>query len=396
MRATLMMAAALMASVSCADGGAAERANIPNIAGKILTVNGPIEPAELGHTLMHEHLFIDFTLPDDEPQRWILADRVKPAGATDVEFYNRPLTLDILGAVQLGRMNRDNYLLDDEKQAIAEVAEFKKHGGRTIVDVTNIGLKRNPEGLRRIANATGVNIVMGASWYTKAWHPKDMDTRTVESLTDEVVRDVTVGVGDTGIRSGVIGEVGTSGNPLTPNEIKIIRSAARASRLTGAAISLHTWAQAREHQNILDMLAKEGADLSRVIVGHADPLANDVPYLMELLRRGVYVQFDVLGRPPLITRRRPTDLQVADATIALIKAGYGERLLLSQDICTKTSLKAYGGTGYSFVDEIFLPHLKRQGVAPEQIEALVVENPKRVLTFVAPQPLLAQSKKQRS
>lgn len=226
---------------------------------------------------------------------------------------------------------------------------------------------------------------MGASWYTKAWHPKDLDSRSVESLSDEIVRDVTVGVGDTDVRSGIIGEVGTTGNPLTPNETQVIRASGRASRLTGAAVSLHTSSALKEQPKILNLLAEEGTDLTRVVVGHSDAIANDLPFLAELLRRGVYIQFDVLGRPPVVTRRRPTDLEVAASVVALIKAGHGKRILLSQDVCTKTSLKAYGGTGYSFIEETFLPHLKRQGVTDAQISAMVVENPQRVLTFVAPQ-----------
>jgi phosphotriesterase-related protein len=359
---------------------------IPNLAGQVLTVTGPIPPDQLGHTLTHEHLFIDFTSPDDQPAKWTMAGRTKPVGATDVAFYNAPLTMEMTAAVMLGKPNRDNWLLNDEALAIREVAEFKRRGGGSIVDVTSIGLRRNPEGLRRIARATGVNIVMGASWYQKAWHPADMDDRTVESLTAEIVRDVTVGVGDTGIRAGVIGEVGTTGNPLTGNELKVIRASGRASRITGAPISLHTSAALKEQPKILDLLAEEGADLSRVIVGHSDPIANDVPFLTELLKRGVYIQFDLLGRPPLVTRRRPTDAEVAAAILALVKAGHGERLLLSHDICTKTSLKAYGGTGYSFIEEMFVPYLKRQGATDAQIAAMIVDNPRRVFTFAAPQP----------
>lgn len=365
----------------------AQGPSIPNLAGRVMTVTGPIDPAQLGHTLMHEHLFIDFTVPDDEPEKWRMAGRTRPLGATDVQFYNAPLTMNILSAVALGKPNRDNWLLNDEKAAISEVAEFKRRGGHSIVDVTSVGLKRNPEGLRRIARTTGVNVVMGASWYTKAWHPADLDGRSVESLTDEIVRDITVGVGDTGVRAGIIGEVGTSNNPSDPTESAVIRASGRASRLTGAAVSLHMLGMLRQHTKVLDLLASEGADPSRVIVGHSDPIANDVPYLTDLLRRGVYVQFDLLGKPPLITRTRPTDVEVAATIVALIKAGFVERLLLSHDICTKTSLKAYGGTGYSFIEEMFLPYLKRQGVTDAQIETLIVANPRRVLTFTAPQAL---------
>lgn len=389
-RAHLVVASALFAWRVAA--GAAPVPAIPDLTGKVLTVQGPIAPEHVGHALPHEHLLLDFSLPLKEPDRWKLAGRQIPTSATDVGFYNAPLRLDMLSDVVHGKMNHDNYVLDDEQLAIREAGAFKRAGGGTIVDVTSMGLGRNPEGLRRIAQATGLNIVMGSSWYTKGFHPADMDGRSVETLTAEVVRDITVGADGTGIRAGIIGEVGTTGSPLTANEVRIIQAAGRASRLTGAAVSLHTSAARREHMRVLDLLAAEGTDLTRVIVGHSDPLADDIPYLTSLLHRGAYVQFDVLGRPPVITRTRPTDAEVGDTIKALIDAGFVRQLLLSHDICTKTSLQAYGGTGYSYVELMFTPYLKQLGVTDAQIRTMVEKNPTRLLTFVAPKPLLARSR----
>jgi phosphotriesterase-related protein len=358
--------------------------NIPNMAGKVLTVNGPIDPDQLGTTITHEHVFIDFTVPDETAERWAATGRTKPIGATAVGLYNAPLTMDIVGAVTLGAANRDNWLLLDEKVAIEEVTRFKERGGRTIVDTTSIGLKRDPLALRRVASATSLNIVMGASWYRKGWYDDaEIERRSVESLTEEIVRDVTVGVGDTGVRSGIIGEVGTVGNPLVPLESKIIRASGRASRLTGAAVTLHTSALLKDQPKILDMLADEGADLKRVIVGHSNALATDMAFMTQLLDRGVYIQFDLLGRNPTV-RTRVTDTDVAKGIVELIKAGYTDRILLSQDVCTKLQLKAFGGNGYSFIMEQFIPYLNRLGVTDAQVNTIMVDNPRRALTFVAP------------
>lgn len=358
---------------------------IPNLAGQVMTVNGPIPAERLGQTLMHEHIFIDFTVPDDEPDKWRMTGRTKPVEGEALKIYEAPLTMDILSAVLFGAPNRDNWRLDDEKTAIKEVADFKRHGGGTILDVSSIGLKRNPSGLRRVSKATGVNIVMGASWYTQAWYSKDLAQRSIENLTDEIVRDVTVGVDGTDIRSGIIGEVGTSGAPESPIESKIIRASGRASRLTGAAVTVHALGFFKKHAMILDMLEDEGADLSRVVLGHSDFLAGDTAYLIPILQRGATVQFDLIGKSALLTRARAADPEVAKTIIELIKAGYTDQILLSHDICTKTSLKTYGGTGYSFILERFVPYLKRQGVTDAQIATMLVENPRRLLTFVAPQ-----------
>ncbi|MQA30927.1 MAG: phosphotriesterase [Luteitalea sp.] len=379
-------AALLWSTVPAGSQAPAASGPIPDMTGKVLTVNGPINPDQLGTTITHEHVFIDFTVPDETPERWAATGRTKPVGATAVGVYNAPLGLDILGAVSLGAVNRDNWLLLDETVAIREVMEFKERGGGTIVDTTSIGLKRDPLALRRVASATGLNIVMGASWYRKGWFDdSEIERRSVESLADEIVRDVTVGVGETGIRSGIIGEVGTVGNPLVPLEAKIISESGRASRLTGAAVTLHTSAALKEQPKILDLLAQEGADLRRVIVGHSNALATDIAFMKQLLDRGVYIQFDLLGRSPTV-RTRITDTDVAKGIVELIKAGYNDRILLSQDVCTKVQLKSFGGSGYSFVVEQFIPYLKRLGVTDAQVNTIMVENPRRALTFVAPVP----------
>ena len=357
---------------------------VPNMAGKIMTVTGPIDPDELGQTTMHEHIFIDFTVMDDTPERWSAAGRVEPVGATAVGLYHAPLTMDILGAVARGAANRDNRLLTDERMAIDEVLEFRRRGGSAIVDTTSIGLKRDPLALSRVSEATGLHIVMGASWYRKGWHPKDLDDRSIESLTQEIVGDITVGVGDTGIRSGIIGEVGTEGDPLVPNELKVIQASARASRITGAAVTLHTSAVLHEQPGILDMLEAEGADLSRVVVGHSNPLASDLAFMEQLLARGVYIQFDTLGRQPTLSYPVVTDTDVGHGIVNLIEAGHVDRILLAQDVCSKLQLKAYGGTGFSFIQEQFIPYLKQLGVTDAQLHTIMVDNPRRVLTFAEP------------
>ncbi|MCE2458649.1 MAG: aryldialkylphosphatase [Dehalococcoidia bacterium] len=362
--------------------------NAPNMAGKVMTVRGPIDPADLGLTLMHEHLFIVIFKalePDDNTP------------ATDWRLWDQTLTMDKLDLARARKPIRDNGILVDEREAIDEAMEFRYRGGGTIVDVTSIGIRRDPLALSRVSHATGLNVVMGAGWYQKLYHPADMDQKTVEEMTDEIVRDVTLGVGDTGIRSGIIGEVGIEGNPITENEVKSIRASGRASRATGAPISFHRGGVGREKLTVIGILGEEGTDMSRVIFGHSDPIASDLDLMLELLDHGVYIQFDLLGRVGAPLRYAPDDddLQsfstsagaaaVADAIPRLIEAGHADRILLSQDVCNKNHLKRYGGTGYSFIVERFLPELRSRGVAEEHIEMMMVENPQRILTFVEPQ-----------
>lgn len=353
---------------------------IPNMAGKILTVTGPIDPAALGPTLMHEHIFIDFQNP---------VTRAAISRTTDVSVHLAPVALVNLSDIRYrGVPNRDNLYLTSLNEAINEVMDFRRRGGGAIVDTTSIGLGRDPLGLVQVANATGLQIVMGAGWYQKQFHPTDMDRRTVEQLTDVIVHDITVGAEGTLVRSGIIGEVGVEGLPLTENEMKSVRASARASRVTGAAVTFHRGGDREEKFAALDAMAAEGTDLHRVIMGHSNSIAVDMPFMKRLIDRGVYLQFDTLGRP-----RTPLggvdDFKVASGIAELVKAGYADRILLSQDVCTKLHEKAYGGTGFSYVVEYFLPVLRELGVSDADIQKMMVENPRRVLTFVAPRPMSA-------
>ena len=291
---------------------------------------------------------------------------------------------------------KETGLFSDEKLAIAEAVYFRDVGGNTIVDCASNGLRRDPLGLRRISYAAGVNIIMGSGWYQKQYHPDDMDQRTVEDLADEIIRDITVGVGDTGIRSGFIGEVGIDGDPITPNEIKSIKATARASKATGAAISFHRSGVGRDEKlQVVSTVAEEGGDLARTILGHSDFIAMELPLMKELLEMGPYIQFDLLGRlhvplvyQPTLPARTTTGWGVvsivAEAIVGLIEAGYEDRILLSHDCFPRPNLKSYGGTGWTFILDKFLPHLRTLGVTEDQIDKFTVENPKQALTFVEP------------
>ena len=364
-----------------------EKPPIPNMAGKVMTVRGPIDPGQLGVTIMHEHLFIvteGMRLTYDMP-------------ATQVALWDQKLTMDNLHLARERKPIRENTRFTDEQLAIVEASYYRDASGNTIVDVTSKGLRPDPLAMRRVSYATGLNVVMGTGWYQKAYHPKDMDQRTVEDMTEEIIRDITVGVGHTGIRAGIIGEVGVEGNPITPNEAKSIRAAARASRATGAAITFHRAGAGREKLQTLAIIGEEGGDLSRTIMGHSDNIAGDLPLMKELLERDVYIEFDLLGKltvplayrpttlePDIRTRTHSVDALVVEGIINLLEAGYEDRILLSHDVFPRLQLKSYGGTGYSFILEKFLPHLRTVGVSEEQVNKFVVENPKRVLTFVSP------------
>lgn len=379
-------AAALAAASAANSPVLAQRTSftIPDLSGKVQTVLGPMDPERLGKTITHEHIFIDFQKPAH--LTGVLEGQHRDiTNATDMGLYLEPFSMKNLSAVRNGvAPNRDNLYLTDVEDAIEEVMHFKRMGGGTIVDVTPIFLGRDPKALVQVANATGLNIIMGAGYYQKQFHPPDFDKWTVEEMTDTIIRDVAVGAEGTDVRSGVIGEVGINGNPLTPNEMKSIRASARAARATGAPISFHVGGYMEEKFKVIDAVVAEGVEPHRIIMGHSNGIATDFAFMKRLLDRGVYIQFDTFGR--MGSRLGSVDDgKVAQGIAALVKAGLGDRILVSQDVCHKIETKRGGGTGYSYILEWVVPELRALGVSDEAIARILVENPKRALTFVAPQ-----------
>lgn len=339
-----------------------------------MTVLGPVSPDQLGVTLPHEHILIDLRC------WWI-----DPPEASLKAIAREPVSLANLGILRREPfMSQDNLVLLDAELALEEVGKFKRAGGSTITDVTNLGIGRDPLVLKGISIETGLNIIMGSGYYIAASHPPEINQKTVKEIEEEIVQDVTVGVGDTGVRAGIIGEIGTS-YPITDNEVTSLRAAARAQRRTGAPLTLHPYPWAKEGLAILDIIEEDGADLSRVIMSHMNPTLYDQDYHRAIAQRGTYIEFDLMGMEfygDSSGISTPRDTESVASISQLIADGHLERILMSHDVCLKMQLTAYGGWGYAHILHHIVPMLKKEGVTDEQIQTILVKNPRRVLTFV--------------
>jgi len=308
----------------------------------VQTVLGRIDPGELGWTLPHEHTAITL---------WHVANRW--------DYWE---------------------LRRDEAVIIEELAKFATAGGSAIVDLTLPGVGRDPQWLAGLSRATGLHIVMGSGWYRDAYYPADtlIDRRSVGDLADEIVREATEGVGDTGIRTGIIGEIGTDKPWLSAREERVHRAAARAARLTGLSITTHA-VQSTVGLDQLTVFEEEGADLSRVVIGHAD--SNPSPdYHLAIVERGATVEFDFLGMSftPL---ERHGEGRIVESICELLSRGRVGQVLLSQDVCHDSQLTRYGGNGYVYLADTFLPRLRAAGVSEAEIRTMTVDNPRRLLTI---------------
>jgi len=346
--------------------------------GKVQTVLGIIDPDSLGVTLPHEHLLCDLSVYFSEPIE---------AGERKLAY--EPVKMENLSWIRTHCMqNLDDLKLDDEELIIKEALFYKNEGGNTIIELSNKGLSRDPRGLARISRATGLNVIMGAGYYVGASHPPELSTKTVEEITEEIVRDITVGVEDTGIRAGIIGEIGCT-IPLLETERKVLQASAAAQQRTGAAINIHPSSRDDLALEATDILDKAGADLSRTIISHTNHFGFSTTTLHKLADAGCYVEIDIFGHPAvplpsLVFGRHldlPSDTQRINAIIQLVNEGHLNKILVSHDVVFKTNLITHGGDGYAHILRNVVRWMKNKGVSAEQLHTIMVENPKRVLPF---------------
>jgi len=347
--------------------------------GKAQTVVGLVDPEQLGVTSSHEHVLAEMSAYHVEPER-----------ASERLVARQPLSRENAPWARAHRfVILDNARLDDKDLAVQEVLHFKRAGGQTIVEMSPRGMFRDPQGLAYISRTAGVNIVMGSSYYVGVSHPADMETRTEAEITDEIVKEITDGVPGTPIRPGLIGEIGCS-IPLLRTEIKVLRASAAAQRRTGAPMAVHPPFSDELALEVVGILRDAGAMLQRTMICHMDAFQFRLETQIEFLRAGCYVGYDNfgnLGYPhPYLGKiiDFPTDTQRIRDMRTLIDLGFKERILVGHDVCFKDQLRHYGGYGYAHILENAAPLMLAMGFSDGDVEALLVENPKRFLTFTEP------------
>ena len=310
------------------------------MAARVLTVTGPVPPERIGFTLPHEHT----------------GSRAETAHT---------------------RSELTGFTYDPEIMA-EELHDFRRRGGSCVVDLTSVGLGRDPVWLRNLSTRTGLLLVMGSGWYRESFYPPDaaIERRTVDQLADEIVAEFAHGVGESSVRPGIIGEIGTDRAWLSPAEERVHRAAARAARETGLAVVTHS-VESLVGLAQLRIFEEEALEPDRVVIGHADSMP-DLDYHLAVLDRGANLCFDLLGRSGEFAAAR--EAQLVELIVELLERGFVNRLLLSHDISSATQLKAYAGTGFSYLSQHFLPHLRTAAVGEGEIATMTIDNPRRILT----------------
>lgn len=337
----------------------------------IQTVTGEITREQLGVIAPHEHFFIDTTFEAITPK----SDEEKELFFSEVSIEN----IDVLRRNPF--LVRDNMVLDSLEVIVKEVKRFAKAGGNTIVDLTNIGIKRDLAKIRKVSEATGVNVIAGCGLYTGLTIPKPYSEMSEDELARLMIKEIQEGDEETGIKPGVIGEIGTS-ETVEPLEVKGLRSAAWANLETHLPIYIHTYPWSRASLDAVDILTKEGVRPEQICICHLD-VEFDEEYLKLVFDKGVYAMFDNFGKEYYFTAQDAvfsggpfeTDLDRVRMIIKMIKAGHTDRLMLATDVCLKSLLHSFGGWSYDHIFTNIVPMMENEGISKEDIDTIINKNP---------------------
>ena len=335
----------------------------------IQSVIKPLKKSELGIVAPHEHVLLDLTAF----YQALPVPGVDDPATQKVEMWNLGILSRDCYAL------KDNLLLDNEEVAIRELNFFKNAGGTTVVDASLPGIGRSPQGLARIAKETGLNIIMGTGFYVGETHPKGLDAMTEAEIGELMVQELTQGVD--GVRAGYIGEIGIS-EIFDDKERRVLRAAAIAHHKTGAAINVHINPWTTNGIEAADILLAAGVNPKRICISHVD-VENREEYILALLKKGVYIEFDNFGKEYYIRREVRNsgygnfvhDTQRVALLKKLIDQGYLSQLLLTCDLCLKNLLHCYGGWGYDHVLINIVPMMEDEGITNEQIQTMLTKNP---------------------
>lgn len=338
----------------------------------VRTVLADIGKDKVGFTLPHEHLqctqLCVFSDPISDEQRILAHETVTKENATIVR--ENPLS------------NLDNIYLPGGSLVEEELRKFVRLGGKTIVDLTTIGLGRNIHEIVRLSQVTGLNVIAGTGYYIAASHPLEVTERNEEWLCSQMITEIDSGIDGTNYRAGVIGEIGTS-SPIHKREEKILCAAAQASNKSGYSIIVHVQPPAWLGHEVLDILFNAGARPERVVLAHMDStLTSGLAYHREILERGVTIMYDGFGTNwdfPSLGLKMPSDEERINAVVALVDENYSERLLLSHDVCTKAHLGLFDGPGYTHLTETIIPNLVQRGCTRAELDQMTRSNPIRIL-----------------
>lgn len=320
--------------------------------GFIRTVLGDVPASNWGLTNAHAHLSLEMQEQDH------------PEWSETAERY-------------------DDHTLSIE-DTLPELGAYARAGGTCLVELTPMGMGREPNALARASKETGVHIVMGTGIYHEPFHPNRIASLTDTQIAEIMIREITEGVDGTGVRAGIIGEQGTYKGPMTEREATVFRASAMAALETGVAVSTHTYL-GRNALDQIDLFTSEGLPPERVVIGHLDDTEPDLALCRRIIERGAYAQFDTIGYEyytETLGVQMATDRVRAGALRELAGEGLADRIIVASDLCRKRHLTVNGGPGLSHLITGFRTLAEEEGVPGHVLDRCMIANPAKILAMV--------------
>jgi phosphotriesterase-related protein len=303
------------------------------------TALGPVATAGLGPTLMHEHIV---TRSPGVQENW-------------PHLFDRPAILAM---------------------AERKMADLYDRGIRTIVDLTTVDLGRDIDLVLDVARRSRVQVIVATGVW---WMPQRyFGAHGIDEVAELFVRDITKGIGTSGVKAAII-KCATDTAGVTPVIDNVLRACARAQKATGVPISTHTWAAGRSGEAQQAIFAQEGVDLRRVVIGHSGD-SEDLGYLRGLMERGSTIGMDRFGLEQFL----PTEKRV-EVLARLCAEGHAGKMVLSHDANCWTDMLSEDDKRrtrprwkYTHISDDILPALRKAGVTEDQIEQMLVRNPRAI------------------
>ena len=335
------------------------------------TVNGPIKKSELGFTLMHEHIFCDLREPEKRNNLLNDHEEITIKNRFEVDYYENK--------------NQQNLILNEYEKATEELKIYKEFGGKTMVELSTIGINPEPIKLSKISQETGVNIILGTGCYTEDYLDEQTLNFSIEDLRMLMSQHLQDGFDGTNIRAGLIGELGCSWH-LKETEKKSLHAALEIQDETGVTVSIHPGRHKDSPQEIIKFLEKFKVNPPKIIICHVDRTLTNLEDILFILNKGYVLEWDFFG---IETSNYwfgkfdlPTDYMRLDLIFELLQKGFDNQITISHDICTRTRLNCYGGHGYSHINKHVVPLMLERGWSEKNIEQLLVTNPANMLCYL--------------
>jgi len=353
------------------------------------TVLGQISASKMGATMVHEHCFMD-----SDTEFWV---KPKQIPKEFVHIYREPVSISNLDLVKRAAgYSIDNGNNGDVGERLQELDAYKAAGGRTIIDVTPEGLGRNNHvhKLPQVSKDSGVNIVAAAGHYVAASHPPRIKKQTAEEVAQDLIKEITEGILDTGIKAGVI-KTAVTPNRFTDADKKVLKAAMIAQKETGVPITTHMWGDLVGKWpgfKVIEMLQKNDVDLNKFYISHiecTESQEKDWGVAVRAAAAGAYLSIDNFGKEfPYGSLDNtfddygyigsPTDLDRIRLIKKIIHEGYEDKIVVGHDSAYKVQKLAYGGPGLCHILNNVPALFKHLGIDQRYFKKITVENPRKL------------------